>query len=106
MTKFAKGNTANLAGRPKGSLGRFRIDVGKILRDNNFCPILEMVKIALQSEKEENRIACCKEIAKYAAPQLKAMEVTGEDGKAFKFVVNIAPKDFPRETIPKSGAPD
>ena len=77
-------------GRPKGGLNKDKKELKDRLNAKfpDWCPVEQMAGMAieLRHDPDERQVVatCCKEVAQYIYPKLKAMEVSGEvthDGK-------------------------
>lgn len=67
-------------GRPKGSQSKIRQEIRDMLDQLGCNPIRAMAMIAMDQANEMTiRVTCLKEVAKYYAPQLKAVEVKQEE---------------------------
>jgi hypothetical protein len=93
MAKFEKGKSGNPAGMPVGTVHSssiFRSKVKEAFLDNNYNPILEMMRMGMdENTKPELRFGCNKELAKYYVPQLKSIELSQAKENPLKFVINI-----------------
>lgn len=70
----------NKGGRPPGAANKRSYQTRRHLDKMNFNPITNMCRIAIKAEKEGDLALAGQmnsQIAKYFAPQLKAVEVTG-----------------------------
>lgn len=91
---FVKGQSGNPSGRPKGLKDKRSIaaDVKAIAEAHDFDPFIEMIKLAKNPTVDESvRFQCCKELAQYLAPKLKAITIDAgeETQEAIKHVFNI-----------------
>lgn len=67
-------------GKPKGMVNQ-TTRIRQMFADMGYDPIQEMAKMALDPKTPRSlRVALDKECAKYVAPQLRSVEVTGEQG--------------------------
>jgi hypothetical protein len=76
---FVKGR-AKTGGRKIGysdKVDRIRRSVAEKLAEHNFDPILELIKIAVETEDQPLRARVSIELAKYVHPQLKVIEMIG-----------------------------
>ena len=75
--------------RPKGSRNKPKRALLALLQEQypNYHPVLEMARIAHDTEDESIRANMHKEVAKYVEPMLKAVEVTGDEGGPVKVVI-------------------
>lgn len=75
-------NGEKTGGRQKGSLNKPKRALLALLRERypNYHPVLEMAKIAHETDDPGLAAQMHKEIAQYVEPKLKAMELTGKDG--------------------------
>ncbi|MCH7928628.1 MAG: hypothetical protein IID03_11735 [Candidatus Dadabacteria bacterium] len=81
-----RGGKREGAGRKEGSRNKKSVELEELMQDKfpDYDPVCAMAEIA--NDKKVNislRLAAHKEVAKYRRPQLKAIEVTGADGKDF-----------------------
>ena len=81
----AQKNLGKYTGRKAGTRNRRTAAIQQALETIGFNPVLNMCRIACKAEKDGDLALAGtmnKEIAKYFAPQLKALEVKVEDGKS------------------------
>lgn len=71
------------AGRPKGSTGKRTQAVLDKLKEFNCDPIEGLIRVAQEAHQQGDLSlagSTYKELAKYVAPQLKAIELSNEEG--------------------------
>jgi hypothetical protein len=73
---FKKGVSGNPKGKPKGATTKYKIDVYKLCVENNFDPVLNIMKIERETSDMVLKFNCNKEILQYVAQKLKAVEHT------------------------------
>lgn len=79
------------SGRPKGARTHARVDVSERLAAMNCKPFDGMARIAKIAEAQGDHaiaVQCYKELAKYVAPQLKAIEHSGDIDTSLTIVIN------------------
>jgi len=89
---FKKGVSGHKAGRPKGIKDKRWVaaDVIQTLKANSCNPFELMAQWATDEKVDMNiRYQCAKELAKYVAPQLKAVAVAVQDEDRNKQLYNI-----------------
>lgn len=64
-------------GRVKGTPNKITTEVKRIFEQERFNPIRRSIEVCKTTENEAIRAALLKELMKYFAPQLKAIEVSG-----------------------------
>lgn len=77
-----KGGARDGAGRKLG--GKNKNVMLELLHSKypDWHPLLAMAEIANDEESDQTlKLQACKEICKYVSPQLRAVELTGKDGK-------------------------
>lgn len=80
----------NKVGRPPGIPNKITQLVRETFEKHNHNPIAELIRIASNPELPDKlRIDCNKELAKYYAPQLRAVEHTGKDGESLAANINV-----------------
>lgn len=87
---MAKG--AKSGGRQKGTLNKNKQAIAAMLAAKypEYDPVIHMAEIANDSENDISiRFNASKEVAKYRHAQLKAVEVTGEDGGPVLFDMKL-----------------
>lgn len=52
-------------------------------------PVVAMAKIATTTADVNLELQACKEVAQYTHPKLKAVELSGKDGDALEFIVDL-----------------
>ena len=88
---FKKGQSGNVKGRPKGT-GRKLIDAVAIMNDHNYCPITHAIKIILDEKtRSKQRTELIKMLADKYAPNLKAIEHSGDPDAPVLFNFNLPP---------------
>jgi len=76
--------------RPKGSPNkRSGIVARRLLDEFDLDPARELARLLVNSDDPEFRAARAKELMPYCYPQLKAVEVTGDDGGPLKATVTL-----------------
>lgn len=88
---FKKGNTFG-KGRIKGSGNIHKKDIDECFAD--FNPLMNLKNLAKSldlNDKDDKNLyySCNKELCRYYAPQLKAIEVKGEEGEPMQFNITI-----------------
>lgn len=73
--QFEKGR-AKTGGRQKGTPNKKTAEFKQVLGD--FDTVREMVKLFYTTEKDDLKVAICKEFLKYEYPQRKAIELAQE----------------------------
>ncbi len=71
--------------RPKGSPNRPKRALLRLIQEKypNYNPVLELVDVAMDENADATmRFNANRELLQYLEPKLKAIEITGEDGKA------------------------
>ena len=85
--KFAKGSAKPAgSGRKKGTPNKRTAEFKEILGD--FNTVLEMKKLFYETEKEDLKLAICKEFLKYEYPQRKAIDFDTENNGDFVLTIN------------------
>ena len=87
--KFKRGQSGNPRGRPQGAVAKFRPDIAKMFAENNFNPLLNLIKLEPTLTEVKDKIKCNEILAPYFAPILKSIELTAEEKSLFKFSINI-----------------
>ncbi len=98
---FKKGH-AKVGGKQKGSTNKERKELQQLMSERfpDWHPVIAMAEIANDKEVDvQTRLVAMKEVSKYVAPQLKAVEVTNPDGSMNTTFTII------RETIGSSSTP-
>ena len=79
-----RGGARENAGRKKGKPNRDKQQLIDMIQEEypEYHPLLAMAKIANDEDEDKNlKFQASKEVCKYIVPQLKAVELTGKDGK-------------------------
>lgn len=78
-----------MAGRPKGVPNKNKRHLLSRLEQlyPNYHPVVEMARIAHETEDQALAAQMHKEVAQYVEPKRKAIEVTGENGAPFQVQV-------------------
>lgn len=87
MALFEKGKSGNPGGRPAGSKNKYKARVDEVFKD--FNPLENLKKLALETDDDELRFNCNKELAQYYAPKLKAVEHSVDTENPVKLQINI-----------------
>lgn len=85
--RFKPGNNANPRGRPKGT-GRKIWDTAKILEEEGYNPILELINLARNAETQKIKCDALAILVARIAPVLKAVEHSMTEGSTY--VLNIS----------------
>ena len=75
------------AGRKKGTPNKRSQEALEIFRQQNFNPLIRMIKQARETKDESIRASLLRELAQYAYPKRKAIEHSGPDGGPIEFEV-------------------
>jgi len=87
---FKKGQSGN----PKGTLNKWSQSVKQMFEDNDFNPLLNLMTMSVDTDDDNIRFQCNKELASYFAPKLKGIEIIGENQSPLSFTINIKKKDI------------
>lgn len=82
---FQKGTSGNPKGRPKN----IRIEVREILEGKGCCPFSVLADLAMSCPSPKVRCEAASELARYIAPQLKSVEITGENKSPLSIIMNL-----------------
>jgi hypothetical protein len=91
MALFKPGQSGNPGGKPKGAKNRDRLDIGKIMKDLNFCPFRKLVELAQTSSSTKVQCEATIELCQYVAPKLKSIEITQDQATPMQFNVILNP---------------
>ena len=84
------------SGRKKGTPNKDKQELRDMLAEHfpDYHPVLALAKLATNKRTSiDRRILCHREVAKYVAPQLKAIEhTTGDEDKGLTFVMHLTDK--------------
>jgi len=79
---FQKGREKT-GGKKKGSVNKEKKELQQLMAEKfpNWHPVIAMTEVANDNEVDiQTRLIAMKEVSKYVAPQLKAVELTNPDG--------------------------
>jgi hypothetical protein len=100
--RFKPGNNANPRGRPKGT-GRKIWDTAKILEEEGFNPIIELINLARNAETQKIKCDALAILVARIAPALKSVEHSVSEGSTY--ILNVTVSSPLEATSPMGSLP-